>query len=97
MWLYSSPLEALVVVVITGTDRTVISYININSLVIYNIPFPQVLKSLNVERFHIRYALTSIINKTSINVPKCVSIRLYVCTYLDVYTSLEFQIHVQVM
>ena len=33
MWLYSSPLEALVVVVITGTDRTVISYININSLV----------------------------------------------------------------
>ena len=34
MWLYSSPLEALVVVVITGTDRTVISYININSLVI---------------------------------------------------------------
>ena len=34
MWLYSSPLEALVVVVITGTDRTVISYININSLLI---------------------------------------------------------------
>ena len=34
MWLYSSPLEALVVVVITGTDRTVISYININSLVV---------------------------------------------------------------
>ena len=34
MWLYSSPLEALVVVVITGTDRTVISYININSLMI---------------------------------------------------------------
>ena len=32
MWLYSSPLEALVVVVITGTDRTVVSYININSL-----------------------------------------------------------------
>ena len=34
MWLYSSPLEALVVVVITGTDRTVISYININSLLV---------------------------------------------------------------
>ena len=34
MWLYSSPLEALVVVVITGIDRTVISYININSLVL---------------------------------------------------------------
>ena len=34
MWLYSSPLEALVVVVITGTDRTLISYININSLII---------------------------------------------------------------
>ena len=34
MWLYSSPLEALVVVVITGTDRTVISYININSLIL---------------------------------------------------------------
>ena len=32
MWLYSSPLEALVAVIITGTDRTVISYININSL-----------------------------------------------------------------
>ena len=41
MWLYSSPLEALVVVVITGTetDRTVISYININSLIIYNRKF----------------------------------------------------------
>ena len=36
MWLYSSPLEALVVVVITGTDRTVISYININSLMLRN-------------------------------------------------------------
>ena len=36
MWLYSSPLEALVVVVITGTDTTVISYININSLVSVN-------------------------------------------------------------
>ena len=34
MWLYSSPLEALVVVAITGTDTTVISYININSLVL---------------------------------------------------------------
>ena len=33
-YIYSSPLEALVVVVITGTDRTVISYININSLLI---------------------------------------------------------------
>ena len=33
MWLYSSPLEVIVVVVITGTDRTVISYININSLI----------------------------------------------------------------
>ena len=34
MWLYSSPLEAIVVVAITGTDRTVISYININSLLL---------------------------------------------------------------
>ena len=37
MWLHSSPLEALVVVVITGTDRTVISYININSLVLWRV------------------------------------------------------------
>ena len=40
MWLYSSPLEALVVVVITGTDRTVISYININSLMLVSVRCP---------------------------------------------------------
>ena len=40
MWLYSSPLETLVVVVITGTDRTVISYININSLILCDMDYP---------------------------------------------------------